>query len=246
MGNSDPMVRGEGLRKAYKGRVALDGVTVEWRLGCVVGVVGPNGAGKSTLLDVLSGRITADSGRTWIGGAETTGWPLERVARLGVVRSFQAGNAVRGLTVLENVIMAAEPRRLASLSAAMVGRRDGEAEAAARSALEVCGLSHLADSPAHQISFGQRKVLSMAMCVATRARVMLLDEPFAGVDGELVSTIEAEVNRQRARGSLVVLVEHDLDRIGRISDEVVLMRAGLKASPMVKAGDARGDGWCDC
>lgn len=186
----------------------------------IVGVIGPNGSGKSTLINIVSGFLRPDAGHCVIGGRDMTGWPPYRIARYGVVRTFQEVRLV-DTTVREHLMLATTPgtqeypRR--------VIKRDDQLDV--ESVLDRFGLADVADAHAATLSYGQRKLLSLACADATRATTLLLDEPLASTDYQVRQRI-ADFFIASRQERLIVFVEHDLAAVRQIADVVVLLVGG--------------------
>jgi neutral amino acid transport system ATP-binding protein len=210
----------------------VDEASLQVERGSITSLIGPNGAGKSTLFNVVSGFLRADSGRIAFEGRSIERLPPHRIARRGLVRTFQTARALTRLSVLENILLAA-PRhpgeRLTRLVVSPRAARRREGEALER-ALELLGLvrldRHAADL-AGTLSGGQRKLLEFARALMTEPRLVLLDEPMAGVTPPLrVQLLEHIVRLRESLGVTFLLVEHDLDLVMRASDRVVVMSSG--------------------
>jgi ABC-type branched-subunit amino acid transport system ATPase component/branched-subunit amino acid ABC-type transport system permease component len=214
----------------YGGLVAVDGISFDSPRGRITGLIGPNGAGKTTALDVCSGLNRRFDGRVLLGGADISRMAPAGRARRGLGRSFQRVELADGLTVAENVALGREAgqagRRLLSQFAA----RPSEwrtAQAAADSAMELCGIRELADEQAGSLSTGQRRLVELARCLAGPFDVLLLDEPSSGLDpqetarcGELLARMVAE------RGIGILLVEHDMGLVMRVCDHIYVLDFG--------------------
>lgn len=225
-----PEISIEGLEKSFGGLHAVAGVTLQLTGPAAYGLIGPNGAGKTTLLNLIGGFLRPDAGRCVIGGVDASRLPPHRVARLGLARTFQDVRFVREMSVLENVMLAL-PRQMGEHpSRAAFGVRWRREEAGtrdrAREILRRIGLLELQERPATQLSYGQQKLLSLGACIATRARVLLLDEPVAGVHPARIEEILSLLAGLRDEGRLIVLIEHDLAAVRQISDVVVVMDDG--------------------
>ena len=204
---------------------AIDGVSLAFARGRLYGVIGPNGAGKTTLLNVLSGRLQADAGRVLLETRDITGDPAHARARRGLGRSFQITKLFAGLTVFESL-------RLAGLGRFFrfqpfwrpIGSYRHVAEAA-DAMLETLGLAHRRDTIAEQLSHGDQRALEMGLSLMSEPRVLLLDEPLAGVGQHEIERTVALIERVRA-GRTVVLIEHNMQAVMRLSDEIVVMVRG--------------------
>jgi ABC-type branched-subunit amino acid transport system ATPase component len=206
-------------------------VSVAVRRGTLTGLIGPNGAGKSTLLGMLAGTIGATSGRVIYQGRDVTGLPAYRRARLGLVRTFQLASEFKRLTVLENLLSAVPANRGDSLRGAALGRRywrqdEAAATAAAWDILGRFGLEAQANAYAGDLSGGQRRLVEIMRALMARPRVLLLDEPMAGVHPELAGRIGRELTALCAAGMTVLMVEHELAIMDEFCDPVIVMAEG--------------------
>lgn len=227
-----PLIEATSLTKRFEGVVAVDAVSLRVKAGEIVGLIGPNGAGKTTLFNLLSGVLKADAGTIAIKGNDVTGVPPHRLARLGLVRTFQLARELDRLSVIENVLLAAPANsgeRLVSalFQPGMVRRAEQVAVGRARELLALVSLSSHEARPAAALSGGQKKLLELARCLMAGADIILLDEVGAGVAPHLVEEIEALVlTLNRHHGKTFVIVEHNLGVIRRLSSRVVAMANG--------------------
>lgn len=217
--------------KTFDGVQALRGVSVQFSGPAVIGVIGPNGAGKTTMLDVLTGFTVPDRGRCTIGRQDVTGLAPNRVASLGMVRSFQEMRLVHDISVLDNVMLATPGHYGESFLGAIVDRVRLRADEERRGveAFELlcwAGLAEHDASLAATLSYGQQKLLSLCCCLATKARILLLDEPVAGVHPNMVGVILGLLQSLVDRGYLVVFVEHNLEAVRELAERVVVMDSG--------------------
>ncbi len=224
------LLTGQGVSKHFGGVRAVDRVEIEVHPGRVLGLVGPNGAGKTTLFNLLAGALRVDEGLIRLGEREITRTPVHRRVSLGVARTFQDVRLFSNLTALQNVAVAL-PRpfgehmhQLALIPAVLRDQRARETEA--RRILGAIGLGHAADVAAHELSYAEQKLLSLARLLATRARVLLLDEPGSGLDEHSARLLYDEVRRQGEAGCTVCVVEHNMDAILSVADEAVFMDQG--------------------
>jgi branched-chain amino acid transport system ATP-binding protein len=222
-----------GLTKRYLGLTAVDDVSYHVEAGSVVGLIGPNGSGKSTIVDCISGFQPADGGRWFLDGQELTGLPAHRIAHAGLTRTFQTVRAYDELTLLENLCVAAqESDGVGWLQALGRGSRLRCAEAAAaargRNLLATVGLTEYAAAPAAILSYGQRKLLAMAASMMARPKLVVLDEPVAGVNPTMIRRIEAVIHKLNAEGVTLVIVEHNVDFIMSLCRRVIVLEAGRK------------------
>jgi ABC-type branched-subunit amino acid transport system ATPase component/ABC-type branched-subunit amino acid transport system permease subunit len=225
-GLSSVVLKLEGVGKAYGGVVAVADVTFAVRAATVHSLIGPNGAGKTTIVNLVSGFAGTDRGRIALFGERVEGRAPAAIARRGLVRTFQTPQLFDELSVLDNVRVGAAGHRLGSLGLALLGadRRDADARAAA--SLEVVGLDGWAAAPAAVLPFGHRRRLEIARALAASARLLVLDEPAAGLSPAEIEALDALLARLRADGLTVVLVEHHVDLVMAISDRVTVLDEG--------------------
>ncbi|RST48458.1 ABC transporter ATP-binding protein [Variovorax sp. MHTC-1] len=215
----------ETLTRRFGGLVAVNAVSLDLHLGEVHAVIGTNGAGKSTLINMLSGEIEASDGRITLDGEDITKRAQFRRALAGVGRSYQRTTIFPEFTVLENCRLAAQaatPRPWAIWQSSQ-GCKDSNA--AAREALEAAGLSTVASRVAGTLSHGAKRQLEVAMCLATNPRVLLLDEPLAGMGAEETERMLGLLASLKASHA-ILLVEHDMDAVFRIADRITVMVNG--------------------
>jgi branched-chain amino acid transport system ATP-binding protein len=245
----------KGLSKSFGAIRAVDDLTFEVPRNAIVAVIGPNGAGKSTLLSVLAGSLRAREGHVWVGNQETTGWPAHRVARLGVIRTFQVARDFTQLSVVENMLIAPSGNpgeRLANvlLRPRACGRAERKHLERAMEILDVFELADKANDRAGELSGGQRRLLELARAMMTSPRILLLDEPMAGVSPVLAEKLMGHLLRLRDTGVTLVLVEHNLAVVEELSDWVLVMANGrelaqgtmatVRANPAVREAYLRG------
>ena len=225
------VLRTEDVTRDFGGVHAVAGVTIEVRRGTLTGLIGPNGAGKSTLLAMLAGTMPVTSGQVIYAGADVTGVPAYRRARMGLVRTFQLASEFKRLTVMENLLSAVPVNRGDSLAGALRGRRywraDEEAAIArARALLDRFGLSAHADTYAGDLSGGQRRLTEIMRALMAEPAVLLLDEPMAGVHPRLARQIGAQLLGLCAEGMTILMVEHELAIMDEFCDPVIVMAEG--------------------
>ena len=218
--------------RSFGGVRAVDGASLEVETGSITSLIGPNGAGKSTLFNIVSGFLRAETGTVSFEGRRIDRLPPHRIAQAGLVRTFQTARALARMTVLENVLLAAPRQPGERLLRNVIGarttrRREREASARAHELLQLVRLDGHAAELAATLSGGQRKLLDFARVLMTDPRLVLLDEPMAGVNpvlrGEL---LEHVVSLRETHGVTVLLVEHDLEVVMGVSDRVVVMSNG--------------------
>jgi branched-chain amino acid transport system permease protein len=214
------LMRVQSLGKHFGGVYALTDVSFDVREGEILGVIGPNGSGKSTLINVCSGIVRADAGRVALAGEDVTSLQPWHIQRRGVARIFQNVRLWESMTVLENVMLAWHDAK---------GRHDeAAARAAALRSLEAMGIGSLAQRRAADLSFGQSRMVELARATVTRPRLLLLDEPAAGLRGGLVMELAETLQRLRAQGTTVLVVEHRIKLVMAMCDRVVVLNLGDK------------------
>ncbi|MCZ7589973.1 MAG: ABC transporter ATP-binding protein [Gaiella sp.] len=225
-----PLLRVRELTKRFAGVVAVDRATFDVAPGTITTLIGPNGAGKSTLFNVVTGFERGDGGEVRFDGESILGRPPHAIARRGMVRTFQLTKALAVMSVLDNMLLAVPNpgERLVYAPLRPLWRgAEREARARADELLEVFGLGAKAMDYAGTLSGGQRKLLELARALMLEPRMLLLDEPLAGVNRTLGRTLLEHIERLRAdRGLTILLVEHDMDVVMRHSDTVVVMGEG--------------------
>ena len=229
--DASPVLRTVGVTRDFGGVHAVAGVSIEVRRGTLTGLIGPNGAGKSTLLAMLAGTIAVTSGQVIYQGADVTGMPAYRRARLGLVRTFQLASEFKRLTVMENLLSAVPANRGDTLAGALRGRRywrrDEEAAIArARELLDRFGLSGYADTYAGDLSGGQRRLTEIMRALMAEPSLLLLDEPMAGVHPRLARQIGTQLLGLCAEGMTILMVEHELAIMDEFCDPVIVMAEG--------------------
>ena len=215
----DVLIECREVKRNFGGIRALQGVTLDIREGELLGLVGPNGSGKTTLVNLLSGTMPPSSGEIRLVGVDTHGLPAHRIAHLGVARTYQIPRPFESMTVRDNVAIAImfgrQPRSLAI------------ARAAAQAHLELVGLEHLAGARPAEINLHERQLLEMARALATRPRVLLLDEALAGLNPAEIENAVQVVRRIHDSGVTIVLVEHILRVVNQLATRVVVLHQGL-------------------
>lgn len=204
------------VRKRFGGLWAVDGVTLAVPPGRIVGLIGPNGSGKTTLLNTINGAYPPDGGTLELDGQPVGGLPAHRMAQRGVTRTFQAARVFSTLTVRENMLLPTLPSGGASV----------DAEERALELVQTVGLGRLWDEPASELSGGQQKLLEFARALITRPRLVLMDEPFAGVHPAIVKTMTTRLLALRDDGLSVIVVSHEIPVVMGLVDEVVCMSDG--------------------
>lgn len=219
----------DSLTMRFGGLTAVDGLTFAVEEGTIHGLIGPNGAGKTTTFNIISGYYRPIAGHVRFGGEEISGLPMYRVARKGVVRTFQHSTLFAELTAMQNALVGTHMVHYPSIWTAMTGLDRAERRAAreeAERALNFFGLSRLADERAGDLAHGHQRALGMAVALASRPRVMLLDEPFTGMNPEETRSMMELMRKLRDSGVTVLLVEHDMHAIMGLCDRITCMNFG--------------------
>ena len=219
------MLRAEGLSKRFGGLTATDDLSLEIRRGELHAVIGPNGAGKTTLIGQLAGEIAPDAGRILFAGNDVSRLATADRARRGLVRSFQVTSIFSGFTAADNVALAVQANAGHSFRFWRAARTDPALRDPALAALQRVGLAARADVPAAGLSHGEQRQLEVAMALATDPRVLLLDEPMAGMGPEESARMVALLNS--LKGTLtILLVEHDMDAVFALADRITVLVYG--------------------
>ena len=223
----------QNLSKRFGGLVAVDEVSFEVAAGEILSVIGPNGAGKSTLFKLISAFLPPTAGQVLLQGQTISGLAPHRVAQLGVVRTFQETTIFKQMTALENVIIAHHLRSHASLPGFFFNSRQARADEAAfrdsaEEILDYLGLGAVKHELARSLPHGYLRALGIAIGLAAKPKIILLDEPFAGMNPEETDRSIEMVRGIRERGVTVLLVEHDMRAVMRISDRIVVINFGKK------------------
>jgi ABC-type branched-subunit amino acid transport system ATPase component len=219
------------VTRSFYGVAALRGVDLKVERGRITGLIGPNGAGKTTLFNCVSGVVPPDSGRILFDGADITGARPDRIARRGLVRTFQVARGFPRLTVLEHLLLHGRDQPGERLAIALVrsaAMRRREAELYSR-ALAVAGrleLRRVLANTAAELSGGQKKLLEIGRALMAEPKMLLLDEPIAGVNPTLARAIGERLRELAADGITILLIEHQMDAIARLCDHVIVLAEG--------------------
>ncbi|MDW7745922.1 ABC transporter ATP-binding protein [Halomonas sp.] len=226
---TEPLLSIRDLTKTFGGVHAVDGVSLDVRPRETVALIGPNGAGKTTFYNMISGRMTPTSGSIHFDGEEITGLPPHRISRLGISRSFQITNIFQELTVRQNVEVALTAFHGKALAMLRLASRDREIIDEAQGLLERLGLEALAGQRAGVLSYGDKRLLEIAIVLATRPRLVLLDEPTAGMTPEETRHVTQLIRRLADSGDYTFLVtEHDMSVVFGIADRILVMHRGQR------------------
>ncbi len=226
-----PILEVDNLAKHYGGVRAVDGISFTVARGSITGLIGPNGAGKSTALAVVGGYVGPTSGTVRFDGADITSMPMYARARRGLVRTFQMARVFGNLTTIENLLVAAPAQRGERAAGVLGGRRywrnqESELVEQARAMLDTFAMGSKADEPARNLSGGQKRAVEIMRALMMRPKLLLLDEPMAGLSPSLSRQLEDVLLGLAAGGLSLLLVEHELDTVDRICGTVVVMAQG--------------------
>lgn len=225
------LIRVENLTKCFGGITAVDGLDFDIESGGIVSIIGPNGAGKTTLFNLLTGIYTPTAGRILLEGNDVTGRSSHQLAEVGLSRTFQNVQAFLNMSALENVMVGCHlhsNRRFldALLQLPSIRRTNSESRQTAIELMKYVGLQAHVESPADQLTYGALKRLEIARALATRPRVLLLDEPAAGLNPRETQEIDELIQNIASQGITVVLVEHDMKLVMGISDRIIVLDHG--------------------
>ena len=238
---SQPLLKITYLAKRFEGIVATDNLTLDVAAGELHAVIGPNGAGKTTLIGQLGGQVKSDSGRIYFSGIDITTLPTHQRSRLGLARSFQIASLFLDLSVLDNVMLVVQAHAGHSFRFWREARSEPELRQPARAALARVGLTQRAELPASALSHGEHRLLELAMALAGQPRMLLLDEPMAGLGPE-ESARMIEMLRALKRNLTVLLVEHDMEAVFALADRITVLvygRVVASGTPeVIRADDA--------
>jgi branched-chain amino acid transport system ATP-binding protein len=221
------------LVKRFDGLVANDSISFELQEGALFALIGPNGAGKSTLFNLISGYFPPTSGRVLFDGRDITGMPQHKVAALGLVRTYQLVQLFRDLTVAENVYVGFHLRSRGGFVSALVRppwikKQEVAIRRETEEILDFIGLAGRASVSASQLSYGQQRLLELARALAAGPKLLLLDEPAAGLTPQETAALAAIIQRINARGVTVLLIEHDMEMVMGLARRIVVLDSGRK------------------
>ncbi|MDR2161260.1 MAG: ABC transporter ATP-binding protein [Desulfovibrio sp.] len=227
------LLSGEGITKHFAGVTALSGFSFEVPSGAITGVIGPNGSGKTTLMNIITGLYRADRGDLFFDGRNITGLPPHRIAALGIARSFQNIRLFSDQTILENVLLGTHLHRQAGIADILLRlprlrREERAAESFCRELLERFELKHLAEHPVGRLSYGDRRRVEIVRALALRPRLLLLDEPAAGMNATEKLRLAGLIRRIRDERISILLIDHDMEMVMRLCDSVTVLNFGKK------------------
>lgn len=231
--NPQPLLSIRGLRKSFYGIHAVDGLDLDVMPNTITGIIGPNGSGKSTSIDCLSGFQAIDAGQVLFDGRDIGNLPPHAIARAGLIRTFQTVNVYDDMSLLQNLMQAMVPFDKAGwLDDLLRTRRLRQAETEARARAEhlvtLIGLQRYAEAPAAILSYGQKKLLALAAALMPKPRLVILDEPVAGVNPSRILEVEEVIRQLHAAGETFAIVEHNVDFIMRLCSHVIVLVGGRK------------------
>jgi len=215
---TEPILRLKNVTKRFRGLVATSDVSLDLVEGTISSLIGPNGAGKSTLFNLVTGYVQPSAGEIFFRSSRIDGLPTERIAALGIARAFQIAKPFPELSVLDNVRIGA-----------LFGKSgDRDVASVTQAALTITGLNELTDRPALSLTVGYLRRLELARAIAARPTLLLADEPCAGLNHTETEEIVEILRKVRDQGVTVLLVEHDMSAVMRVSDHVFVLDAGAK------------------
>jgi branched-chain amino acid transport system ATP-binding protein len=222
---ADPLLSVENLMRRFGGIVATDNLSLDVARGELHAIIGPNGAGKTTLISQLTGQLLPDSGTVRFDGRDITALPAHRRSALGLARSFQITSLLPDFSALDNVALAAQAHDGHSFSFWRNARKESRLRDAAQSALNRVGLEHRAEIVVSRLSHGEQRELELAVALATRPQMLLLDEPMAGL-GATESARMVKLLQELRREVTIVLVEHDMEAVFALADRITVLVYG--------------------
>jgi len=225
----------ENINKSFDRVQALNDFSCEIHENEIVGLIGPNGAGKSTLFNAITGFVESDNGKIVFEGQSISKIPSYKIIKRGISRTFQDLRLIKQLTVLDNILLCfnnsiGESIRNIFLKSNYIKKNEKENQTKALDLLRYAGIEEKANDLAGALSYGQQKLLSIICCLAADSKLLLLDEPIAGIYPEMREKILSIISELPSKGKSVILIEHDMDFITRICDRLIFMDAGVKVS----------------
>jgi branched-chain amino acid transport system ATP-binding protein len=217
----------KGVSKTFGGVHALQNISLSIRAGSIAGIIGPNGAGKTTLFNVITGALRAEEGEIVFGGQSIGGWRPHRIARAGIARTFQNIRLFAGMSVFEHLLVA-QPHRSGMLRRLLPTRSaDPDAWRNAEEALVLFGLQHVRDTLARALPYGLQRKVEMARALTASPKLLLLDEPIAGMNQDEAEDLRQLLLRLNERGLTILLIEHDMPFVMNLCQELWVLDFGL-------------------
>ena len=224
-GGGDNVLEARGLTKAFGGVVANDDISLDVARGAIVGLIGPNGSGKTTLFNCITAQARRDRGTLRFAGRNLEGLSSAAIARLGLVRTFQEAQVYEGMTCLENMTVSVS--HAGEKLGALFGRAHGAVTAKALELLEFVGLAAKRDARGRELSYGERKLLELAMALMSEPKMLLLDEPTAGVNPALVERLLERLREiNRSRGVTLLVIEHNMRVVMALAQRIYCLARG--------------------
>jgi ABC-type branched-subunit amino acid transport system ATPase component len=228
-----PILDVHNLNKRFDGTVALDNFPLKVQTASITGIIGPNGAGKTTLFNVITGFLPPDSGTIQYNDQQLLDLPPYKIARQGIIRTFQQLRLITRLTVLDNILLAFQNQageRLRNIFtfSGKIKLQEEINRKKAQDLLDLLGIREKENALVEDLSYGQQKMVSLLCCLAAEAKIILLDEPVAGVNPEIINIILDTILKLPEQGVTVILIEHNMDAIMRVCDNLVFMDQGKK------------------
>ncbi|KZD20290.1 ABC transporter ATP-binding protein [Tardiphaga robiniae] len=224
---SNALLQLTGVTKTFGGIHALSGMVCEVPEGKIVGVIGPNGAGKTTLFNTITGAYRADAGEVKLKGVDVTQWPSYRIVREGIARTFQNIRLFGSMTVWEHLLVAQPHSESAWRRLLPISWANPAAQARAEEVMAFFGLTELRDRPAKSLPYGIQRKVEMARAVTAKPKLLLLDEPVAGMNHDEAEEIRALMIRLRDTGLTILLIEHDMNFVMRLCDYLYVLDFGV-------------------
>ena len=229
----EPILLVDNLNKRFDGTVALDNFSLKVQAASITGIIGPNGAGKTTLFNVITGFLPPDSGSIQYNDQQLVGMPPHQIARKGIIRTFQQLRLITRLTVLDNILLAFQNQageRLRNIFtfSRLIKIQEQANRKKTHELLDLLGIRDKENALVEDLSYGQQKMVSLLCCLAAGAKLVLLDEPVAGVNPEIINIILEMIRKLPEQGVTVILIEHNMDAIMRVCDNLVFMDQGKK------------------
>jgi branched-chain amino acid transport system ATP-binding protein len=222
------ILRTEKLSKFFGGLRALQNVDLEVREHEILGMIGPNGAGKTTFFNTVCGVYAPDEGKVFLGEKEITGIPTHRIARLGIGRTFQIVKPFLNINVERNILAALGKERMEGISPALLGIGLEKNRGEVRRLLQLVGIEGSIAQPARTLTLGHQKRMEIARALALKPRLLMLDEPFAGLSQEEIRPLVQVIKKLRAEGITVLLIEHNVPFVMEVCDRLVVLNFGEK------------------
>jgi branched-chain amino acid transport system ATP-binding protein len=221
-----PILRVENLGKSFGGVKALSGVSLEVRPNEILGLIGPNGAGKTTFFNCVCGVFSPDSGKVFLEGRDITNQPTHRIARLGIGRTFQIVKPFKNITLERNILASLSKPYTGGLSPIMLGTGLKKKRAEVLRLLKLVGLEEYIDQTPTILPLGHQKRMEISRALALRPRLLMLDEPFAGLSQEDIPSLVHVIKNLREEGLTILLIEHNIPYVMQLCDRLVVLNFG--------------------